>query len=308
MTPRTHSAVDEIFASASPRGASGVWLPFEGAPLDGAAHPADPADSDGALDHNPRFRRLRGFHSRYLPGERDILLYLPQAYLSEPQRRFPVFYLHDAQNLFDGRTAFIPGHTWQAHAAADRLAAEGRIAPIILAGICHGGSRRMAEYTPSHDTKHGGGDGPLYSRLVVDELKPSLDSHLRTLTGPADTALGGSSLGGLISLWMGLCYPQVFGKLAILSPSLWWDNRALLSSLGRRIPPASRPRLWLDIGTGEGHHHVEDTSALHDQLVTLGWQDGVDMHYQVFPDAPHNEQAWASRFPQVLEFLFPPRT
>jgi enterochelin esterase-like enzyme len=113
-------------------------------------------DAPHELDDNPRYRILPNFHSRFLPDDRNILVYLPEAYFTAPRRRYPVFYLHDGQNLFDSRTSYIPGATWQAHTTADRLTTEGRIEPIILVGIANTGVRRMAEYTPTRDPRRTG--------------------------------------------------------------------------------------------------------------------------------------------------------
>ena len=240
------------------------------------------------------------------PPSRTLSVYLPEAYASEPARRFPVFYLHDGQNLFDPRTSYIPGHTWQANEAADRLAAAGEIEPVILVGIANTGLRRMPEYTPTRDPKLAGGDGPRYGKLLLDEVKPFLDRTYRTLTAPAGTGLGGSSLGGLISLYLGLERPAVFGQLAVLSPSLWWNNRVILpmvQKLAAQIPV--KPRIWLDIGTAEGLRHVRDTELLGRLLLQSGWQDQRTLRLDIVPGAAHNEDAWAARFPDVLRFLFP---
>ncbi len=181
------------------------------APLAPAPRPENEPDNEISpgheLDYNPRYLVLNNFHSRFLPDDRDIEVYLPEAYLSEPTRRFPVFFLHDGQNLFDSRTSYVPDCTWRAHTTADRLTREGIIEPVILVGINNTGVRRMAEYTPSRDLRLRGGDGDLYGRLLVEELKPLIDRTFRTLPGAPHTAIGGSSLGGLISLYLAFTYP-----------------------------------------------------------------------------------------------------
>jgi predicted alpha/beta superfamily hydrolase len=264
-----------------------------------------PAESSGhELDNNPRYRVLRSFHSRFLGENRDISVYLPEAYRAEPHRRFPVFYLHDGQNLFDGRTSYSVNHTWRAHHAADALTRDGLIEPVILVGIANTGVRRMAEYTPTRDNRLGGGEGGRYGRLLTADLKPYMDRRFRTLPDALNTALGGSSLGGLITLALGLDYPDVFGKLAVMSPSVWWNNRSLLE-LVNTVTPKPLPKIWLDMGTAEGLRHLRDTDLLHRRLILRGWQDEVNLKYLRVPGAIHDEEAWANRFDQVLRFLFP---
>ena len=259
------------------------------------------------LDENPRYSVIRGFHSEFLSHDRDVRIYLPEAYHAEPDRRFPVFYLHDGQNLFDGRTSYVVNRTWRAHATADSLTAQGVIEPVILVGIDNAGMHRMAEYTPTRDLRLGGGDGQQYAKLLTAELKPHIDQRFRTLPDAAHTGLGGSSLGGLISLAIGLHYPTVFGKLAVLSPSVWWDHRSLLTLVSEARP---RPalRIWLDMGTSEGLRHLRDCDLLHHRLRQRGWRDGKDLRYVRVPGGLHNEDAWAARFGQVLKFLFPAPT
>lgn len=286
-------------SASEPQSAPVNFAPLERAPCtDNDVRPAC------ELDNNPRYLVHKQFHSRFLPDSRDIEVYLPEAYLKEPARRFPVFYLHDGQNLFDGRTSYIIDHTWRAHTTADRLTREGIIEPVILVGINNSGLRRVAEYTPSRDPSLRGGDGDLYGRMLVEELKPCIDREFRTLSDAANTGLGGSSLGGLISLYLGFTYPEVFGKIAAMSPSVWWDNCAILRTVSTgRVRP--HLRIWLDMGTAEGLRHLRDTDLLHRRLLERGWRDGLDLFYLRAANALHDEDAWAARFDQVLRFLFP---
>ncbi len=244
------------------------------------------------------------FHSAILPNDRAVSVYLPASYEEQSEQRFPVFYLHDGQNLFDGKTSYVPGCTWRAHSTADELTEAGLIRPVILVGIANTGLGRMAEYTPTRDFKMGGGDGPRYGRLLVEELKPSIDKRYRTLIGAEDTALGGSSLGGLISLSIGLQYPEVFGRIAVMSPSLWWDHRSILNVVART---SYKPdvKIWLDMGTAEGARHLRDADLLYKTLVQRGWMPGTNLVYTRVDGGLHNEEAWARRFGDVLRFLFP---
>ena len=140
--------------------------------------------------------------------------------------------------------------------------------------------------------------------MLVEELKPFIDERYRTLGDPFNTGLGGSSLGGLATLYLGFTYPEVFGKLAVLSPSVWWDNKAILKII-QRSQPKPRLRIWLSMGTEESKTGVRDTNLLDQVLIAKGWREGVDLRYEVIPGAKHEEAAWAERLEPVLRFLFP---
>src|SRR6185436_13118305 len=166
------------------------------------------------------------FHSKHLAYDRTVVVYLPPGYQTSAVR-YPVLYLHDGQNVFDQATAF--GEEWHVDETAQQLIIAGRIEPIIVVGVYNTGEHRVDEYTPTPlpDKGHGG-HADEYGRMLVDELKPFIDETYRTLPDAANTAMGGSSLGGLLTLHLGLRYPTTFGKLAVLSPSVWWDDRVIL--------------------------------------------------------------------------------
>jgi enterochelin esterase-like enzyme len=250
-------------------------------------------------------RKHAAFESTVLADARDLVVYVPPGYEQDSARRYPVLYLHDGQNLFEGATAFVPGQDWRVNETADELIKAGVIEPLIIVGIYNTGKRRIDEYTPTRDRRHrAGGDAGLYGRMLAEELKPFIDSSYRTLPESANTGLGGSSLGGLVTLYLGLQHPGIYGKLAVLSPSIWWDNRVILN-LVRMTEPKPPLRIWLDIGTGEGGKHVRDARELRDELVKAGWVLGSDLVYAEIPEAGHNEAAWAARVGPFLQFLFP---
>lgn len=268
-----------------------------------AAFSAELEAVDGRLALD-RYTRIRGWVSASLPTPRDLFIYVPQAYLDEPERSFAVLLMHDGQNLFDGNLSYVKGSTWRAALAADETTAAGEMQPVILVGVANTGVERMAEYTPSPDRRLGGGKGPQYARLLVDELLPMLRRQYRVLPGPANTGIAGSSLGGLISLAIALRYPHVFGQVGVLSPSIWWDNGHILRDvrgLRRHLPL----RIWLDMGAAEGLRHVRDADMMARLLQAKGWRLGDDLNFVRVPDAIHNEAAWAQRLPDVLRFLFP---
>jgi predicted alpha/beta superfamily hydrolase len=257
-----------------------------------------------AAEYAGRYLRIRDWVSNFLPTPRDLFVYLPEAYLREPDRNFPVLILHDGQNLFDGDLSYVKGSTWRAGSTADEEIAGGRVEPIILVGVANTGVERMAEYTPTVDYRLGGGRGPFYARLLIEELLPLLRQQYRILPGPENTGIAGASLGGLISLAIGLRHADVFGRVGVLSPSIWWNNRAILRDV-RALKAALPIRIWLDMGTAEGLRHLRDADLLSQLLQSKGWQSGGDLAYHRIPDGLHNEPAWADRFAQVLQFLFP---
>jgi predicted alpha/beta superfamily hydrolase len=253
------------------------------------------------------FRTHKNFHSRYLPNDRDVIVYLPPGYEMNEKQRYPVLYLHDGQNVFDGATSFIKGAEWRVDETAQALIEARVIRPLIIVGI-YNTSERTTEYTPSADAKHKGGKAALYGRLLVEELKPFIDSEYRTLKDAQHTGLGGSSLGGLVSLYFALKYPKVFGRVAVLSPSVWWDNKMLLREVSA-LKKRTAARIWLDIGTKEGgseaEEHKNNARSLSDALVAKGWKENSDLKYYEAEGAEHNEGAWAQRVEPMLRFLFP---
>jgi predicted alpha/beta superfamily hydrolase len=140
--------------------------------------------------------------------------------------------------------------------------------------------------------------------MLVEELKPFVDEQYRTLPGAENCGMGGSSLGGLVSLYLGLRYPSVFAKLAVMSPSVWWRNRAILKTIAA-LPQRPELRIWLDIGTKESTQAVPDARRLRDWLIKKGWQLGENLAYFEAEDAQHTESAWAQRVGPMLKFLFP---
>jgi predicted alpha/beta superfamily hydrolase len=257
-------------------------------------------------------RLHQNFHSRILNNERDVIVYLPPGYKTDNAKRYPVFYMHDGQNLFDGATSFIPGQEWRADETAESLIRSAKIEPLIIVGVYNTGMSRVNEYTAAEDARYkAGGKADLYGRFLVEELKPFIDTTYRTKPDAAHTGLGGSSLGGLVSLYLGLKYPNVFSRIAIVSPAVWWADNQIVrytEALSKK-PPL---RIWLDIGTKEGRdakeaqNTVDGARLLKESLMRQGWRAEKDLKYFEAEGAEHNERAWAARLDQILEFLFPP--
>lgn len=229
-------------------------------------------------------------YSTQLRNRRRVLLYLPASY-GDDARRYPVLYMHDAQNLFDPATSYT-GATWRVGETMTRLAAEG-IEAIVVA-IDHGGRRRIREYNPFPYWR--GGRGAFYLRFVVETVKRIVDHDFRTLPGRDQTAILGSSMGGLISLYAYAAYPQVFGAVGAMSPSLWVADGGMYNVVRDFFTPGGR--IYLDNGARE-------TSArpISELLQQRGWRRGKDLMYVYARGARHTESAWAERLPAALRFL-----
>lgn len=261
-------------------------------------------DAEPGAQLTGRFEILHDFRGRTL-APRRVSVYLPPGY-DENDARYPVLYLQDGQNLFDPGRAFMPGQDWNLDETAERLIRAGAIAPLILVGIDHAGVDRMDEYTPTCDRRRGaGGRLDEYRALLIDDLKPWIDGAFRTRPEAASTGLGGSSLGGLAALAIGLARPDVFGRLAVLSPSLWWDRRCILDR-ARALPGHTGSTIWLDAGTHEGRAVIFHARMLKNILLRHGWRHGVDLHYREVAGGYHSERDWGHRAGDVLRALFPP--
>jgi predicted alpha/beta superfamily hydrolase len=267
------------------------------------------ATEDAAAAHTLTgdIRTHEGFHSDHLEHDRTIIVYLPPGYSEESAERYQVLYIHDGQNVFDRATSI--GEEWQLDETAQALIEAGEIAPIIIVGIYNTGVHRIDEYAPTkREDKGGGGHAEDYGLMLVMELKPFIDATYKTLPSAESTALAGSSLGGLLTMYLALRFPTAFGKIAVLSPSVWWDDRVILRDV-EELKFRHPQKIWLDAGTNEGDPNViPDARHLRDALVAKGWTLGQDLIYVEAEGGEHNEQSWGARVGDVLRFLFPPST
>ena len=247
------------------------------------------------------------FGSTYLKAPRNVLVYLPPGYGQDPAKRYPVMYMHDGQNLINPQDAF-GGVVWGVDETAQRLILSGAVEPIIIVGIYNTGGERINEYTPVKSAggkmKGHGGQADAYGRMIIEELKPFIDREYLTKPERQYTGLGGSSLGGLVSLYLGFKRPDVFSRVAAISPAVWWANNHIIRQIAttpERIPL----RIWLDIGKKEGVRIKHQVRALKEILLAVGWKQGEDFAYLEIPEARHDEIAWSQRFDEVLKFLYP---
>jgi len=254
--------------------------------------------------------RLHEFRSRIFRNARFLRVWLPPGYDSpeNQMRRYPVLYLNDGQNLFEASTSFT-GVEWQVDETAERLIREGAVPPLIVVGIDNAGKDRLREYMPYRSLSpmmlrvHG----QRYPGFLMKEVMPFVAANYRVAVGPENTGLGGSSLGGLISLYTAATHPGWFGRLLIESPSLWAANRQIIKD-SRRVRQWPE-RIFLAIGTAEIGQPDKDRSVVDDVrelAATLQRARLDDARLKVVIDegAPHHESAWARRFPEALQFLF----
>jgi len=252
--------------------------------------------------------RLHELSSRIFRNTRLLRVWLPENYDGSGTTRYPVLYLNDGQNLFQPETAFAGVH-WQVGETAARLIAEGKIPPLIIVGIDNTGKSRLREYIPyrSFDPRIFGPKGKEYPNFLLREVMPLIEQHYSMAKGPEHTGLGGSSLGGLITLYTQLASPGVFGRLLIESPSLFVANRKVLAEARKfRDWPF---RVYLGMGTKEIGNPQKDERAVNDvreleRTLRSAGLSGQRLMVSIEEGANHSESAWALRFPAALQYLF----
>ena len=230
-------------------------------------------------------------------GGRTVSIHLPPGYDDTRARPYPIFLLHDGQNLFPSRPEAIGG-SWHAGAAVDLVTNEGAIPPIVLAGIDHAGVGRLEEFAPPALGRRSGARA--YADAIVDAVLPGLARDFHVRRDRDGLGIGGSSMGGLVSLWIASTRPDRFSRVLAMSPSVWWNRRAILRVLKRRpIDPSTR--VWVDAGVKEGARVTRDAEAVVDLLHAQGARRAT---YVEDPEGDHSESSWARRLPDALRFLW----
>jgi len=256
--------------------------------------------------------RLHEFSSRIFRNKRLLRVWVPPGY-DHPEnsgRRYPVFYLNDGQNLFDPATSFTHIE-WQVGKSAERLIREGAIPPTIFVGIDNTGADRLKEYLPyrSFNPMILRPQGTRYPSFLIQDVMPFIAQNYRIAKGPENALLGGSSLGGLITLYTAITAPGIFGRVLIESPSLWVANRQVLrDARGIRQWPE---KIYLGIGTREAGREDKDRQTVENvrELERILRRAGLDdrrLRVVVDEGGTHSESAWAARFPDALKFLLAP--
>ncbi len=249
-----------------------------------------------------------GFHSTLLNNERTLAVYLPPGYDQNPDARYPVLYMQDGQNVFDTATSFA-GVEWNADETAEKLITEGTINPVIIVGI-YNSPDRTEEYTPWQASETDPvARGVYYGWAVAYEVKRFIDKTYRTKPDRANTAIAGSSLGGLIALDTARAHNDIFGACAALSPALWSAEGELLSQWTADHDWMNGTRFWIDVGEGETEDYPTGEAVPHLQtlaatLQSAGLVKGQDYIEHIAEGEEQNEAAWSKRFDQVLMFFY----
>lgn len=261
---------------------------------------ADWADTKGSHTTGSQVQILSSqFWLPQLKRYRRIWVCLPTQYSQEPNRRYPVMYFHDGQNVFDAATSFAG--EWRVDEALQQLEQTSGWEPIIAVGIDNGGSDRISELTPFRNPTYGGGRGALYAADLAWAVKPLIDSLFRTKKEKEFTAIGGSSLGGIQTLYMAYKHADVYSKALIFSPSLWFSDSLRQYCVAQ--PPLLGSRLYWACGTNESAGMVTDLNQCYNDILSSG-MPANQMFKKIVSGGTHSEGFWSSQVREGIQWLF----
>lgn len=233
--------------------------------------------------------------SPQLKCERKIWVYLPENY-AQTQKKYPVIYMHDGQNLFDAKTAFAG--EWNVDETLNNLKANA-----IVIGIENGGEKRLEELTPYKNEKYGGGKADLYLDFIINTVKPYVDKKYRTKLGAKNTCIWGSSLGGLISLYAAIKHPEVFGKVGCFSPAFWINRNDFFALLDQT--KKLNTKIYFLCGDNEGDEDmVKDLNTVEYKIDTIRCHCKMLNKKVIVPNGQHNEKLWREGFKNAYLWLF----
>jgi predicted alpha/beta superfamily hydrolase len=253
---------------------------------------------------------LPQFRSEKWGNERRIFVYLPSGYEEDEDMRCPVLYMHAGQRIFEPKRPTLD--SWNIHTIVDRLIQQKLIRSIIVVGIAHlpeAGANEFFHNVGKVQEELGiTCTGSLYEDFIINELKPYVDRHFRTLAGPEHTALMGSSAAALATYHIGLRRPDIFGNIGILSPYFFVneavDGRLRQQKLYERIEGVKPAKIWMDIGTNEGLNLIRDVKEVADGFLSAGCSYGTQFMYYEVPDAAHFEKDWGERAQMPILYFF----
>ncbi|CAM4420162.1 alpha/beta hydrolase [Flavobacterium terrigena] len=230
-----------------------------------------------------------------LQTKKKIWVYLPLNY-EKSTKKYPVIYMHDAQNLFDTIASF--GGEWKIDETLDSLKAK-----VIVIGIEHGNEKRFGELTPYKNEKRGGGNADAYLEFIVKTLKPQIDLTYRTKTNARNTCIWGSSLGGLVSFYAALKYPDVFGKVGCFSPAFWINKEEIFQKMENT--PNFNTKIYLLCGDNEGKEDMVTNMEQMETLINSKRCECKKLNKSVIvKGGEHNEKLWRNAFAKAYLWLF----
>jgi len=232
-----------------------------------------------------------------LGRKRRISVLLPHDYY-ETNKRYPVLYVHDGQNLFDD---YAPYGNWGIDKSLENLSAEGK-GDVIIVAIDHGGVLRIKELLPYSTLKYSEAEGQLYLKFMMETLKPMIDVRYRVRPDRENTGIGGSSLGGLLSLYAGIKYKHIFSKMLIFSPSLWISDE--IYNMARTFVPFGQTDIYLYAGGMESANHYGNVLRLESILQEKRKYDYFDVIFCHNPSGEHKEIYWGQQFPVAMKWLY----
>lgn len=274
-------------------GGTAVTVSFKIDGWEGQSNQLSTASSNVSVIHTT-------FPMPQLSRTRRIWVYLPPQYKTDTTTRFPVFYLHDGQNLFDRTTSF--SGEWQIDETLNKLSQQVDKGCIVV-GIDNGGTNRLNEYSPWHNSRYGGGEGVAYGCFITETLKPYIDRQYRTKPDRLNTAVGGSSMGGLISMYIAAENQDIFSKAMIFSPSFWFNDSCYdhVVAKGNRLPM----KYYLMAGQPEDNGSVVHALyKMEKMFIGIGLRQS--QNYLIVPkaDGQHSEWFWAREFEAAYKWLF----
>ena len=237
------------------------------------------------------------FEIPQLNRHRRIWIYLPPNY-GDTSSSYPVLYMHDGQNLFDESTSYAG--EWEVDETLNELYKEKNFG-LIVVGIDNGETNRLGEYSPWKHPTYGGGEGDAYLEFIIENLKPYIDNNYRTLKDKDNTAMMGSSLGGLISHYAGIKYPNVFGRIGVFSPSFWISNNSFeFASMNSNI---NNSKMYFLVGGKEGPKVVADVEKMITTMSSNGFEKN-NIYKKIVPQGEHKENFWKQELKEAIRWLF----
>jgi predicted alpha/beta superfamily hydrolase len=248
---------------------------------------------------------INDFHATKLNNDRNLHVYLPPSYYENTIKKYPVLYVHDGKAVFD--ISDWSKESLNMHIQADVLISEEKIEEIIIVGIANSGEKRLSEYVHWDGVDQGklvSGLGMLHEDFVLNDVKPFIDNNFRTLPDKENTALMGMSIGGLSTFNIGFRNPDVFSKLAMLSPYLGFGENKLFQLISEGPYKTKQSfKIWLDVGSKEGSF-IEMAAQGTNLLLQNGYKYVDELAAYEVPDGEHSEKFWAQRVDSILLYFF----